>query len=95
MAEKTAVGRQQTVGILMSVVCYLSHDTFNLKTMKIKITIIEIDIPDRSDQPVYHSEPPKSGPPKPFFDLIRREIERVIEPELLLENPFHGPFLAQ
>jgi len=63
--------------------------------MKIKITIIEIDIPGGPEQPSQHSGAPRPGPSKPFFDQIRREIERVIEPELLLEDSFHGSFLAQ
>ena len=58
--------------------------------MKIKITIIEIDIPDEQKQPAYKPEPPK-----PFFDLLCREIKRAFEPELLPEDKLHGPFLAQ
>ena len=58
--------------------------------MKIKITIIEIDFPDKQEQPAYKPEPPKS-----FFDMLRREVERVIEPGLLTEDKLHGPFLAQ
>jgi hypothetical protein len=58
--------------------------------MKIKITIIEIDFPDEQEQPAYKPEPPK-----PFFDMLRREVERVIEPQLLMEDQPYGAFLAQ
>jgi len=58
--------------------------------MKIKITIIEIDIPDKQEQPAYKPESPK-----PFFDLLCREIERIFDPKLFTEATPHGPFLAQ
>jgi hypothetical protein len=58
--------------------------------MKIKITIIEIDFPDEQGQPAYKPEPPKS-----FFDRLYREVEHVIEPQLLMEDQLYGSFLAQ
>ena len=61
--------------------------------MKIKITIIEIDFPEwpeNQEQPAYKPKPPQS-----FYDLIRREVEQVFEPKLLLEDQSYGPFLAQ
>ena len=59
--------------------------------MKIKITIIEIDLPDKQqEQPAYKPEPPK-----PLFDLLCREIGRVFEPQLLTEDKPYGPFLSQ
>ena len=58
--------------------------------MKIKITIIEIDFPDEQEQPAYKPEPPRS-----FFDRLCREVERVIQPQPLMEDKLHGSFLAQ
>ena len=61
--------------------------------MKIKITIIEIDFPEgpeNQEQPAYKPKPPNS-----FYDMVRREVAQVFEPEFLLEDQLHGSFLSQ
>ena len=62
--------------------------------MKITITIIEIDFPDKQEQPAYKPE----NPLKPLRERLRKEAETGRDSTLWqspLEETLYGPILAQ
>ena len=62
--------------------------------MKIKITIIEIEFPDKQEQPAYKPE----NPLKPLLERLCKETETGRDSTLWplpLEDTFYGSFLSQ